>query len=145
MGNTTVANLLLRFLTRGLAGRRSRSERLAGTASKAPGRPPWPGQESHRFTASIRDNARLACPDASDLEAEPALRRGRARAAAPVLALDEPTALLDPDTASELIADAFAAAREQSVLRITRRTEGLELADWVVSLAPRESRVRFVR
>ena len=35
------------------------------------------GQESHPFTASIRDKARLACPGASDRAAEPALRRAR--------------------------------------------------------------------
>ena len=57
-------------------------------------------------------------------------------AAAPVLVLDEPTAHLDPHTASELIADVLSAAREQSVLLITHRTEGLELVDRVVSLAP---------
>jgi hypothetical protein len=42
---------------------------------------------------------------------------------------------LDHPTASELIADVFSAAREQSVLLITHRTEGLELVDRVVSLA----------
>lgn len=35
------------------------------------------GQDSHLFTASIRDNVRLARPDASDWEIEQALRRAR--------------------------------------------------------------------
>jgi hypothetical protein len=38
--------------------------------------------------------------------------------------------------ASELIADVFSAARERSVFLITHRTEGRELVDRVVSLAP---------
>ena len=35
------------------------------------------GQESHLFSASIRDNVRLARPGASDAEVEGALRRAR--------------------------------------------------------------------
>ncbi len=54
---------------------------------------------------------------------------------APVLVLDEPTAHLDPVTATELIRDVFSAARDQSVLLITHRGEGLELVDRVVELA----------
>ena len=57
-------------------------------------------------------------------------------AAPPVLMLDEPTAQMDPHAAGELIVDVFSAAREQSVLLIKHRTEGLELVDRVVSLAP---------
>jgi thiol reductant ABC exporter CydC subunit len=53
---------------------------------------------------------------------------------APVLVLDEPTAHLDPRTASELMRDVFAAAGERTVLLITHRGEGLELVDRVVSL-----------
>jgi ABC-type transport system involved in cytochrome bd biosynthesis fused ATPase/permease subunit len=53
---------------------------------------------------------------------------------APVLVLDEPTAHLDPDTAADLIRDVFDAAREQTVLLITHRDEGLDLVDRVVSL-----------
>jgi thiol reductant ABC exporter CydC subunit len=59
-------------------------------------------------------------------------------AAGPVLVLDEPTAHLDPSTASELMRDVFAAARDQTVLLITHRTEGLELVDRVVALEPPE-------
>jgi len=53
---------------------------------------------------------------------------------APVLVLDEPTAHLDHATAEAVVADAFAAAGERSVLLITHRSEGLELVDEVVGL-----------
>jgi ATP-binding cassette, subfamily C, bacterial CydC len=53
---------------------------------------------------------------------------------APVLILDEPTAHLDPPTAAELIEDVFAAAGARSVLLITHRAEGLDLADDLVVL-----------
>ena len=128
------------------------------------------GQESHLFTASIRDNLRLARPSASDSELEQALRRARiwewidqlpdrletlvgeegrelsggqrqrivlARALladAPVLVLDEPTAHLDPSTATELIRDVLSAARDRTVLLITHRSEGLDLVDRVLTL-----------
>ena len=170
-GKTTVANLLLRFLDpdRGhvtLAGRDLcdyRQEDVRRAISVA-------GQDSHLFSASIRDNVRLARPDASDDDLRDALRRARiwdwistlpdgldtfvgeegrelsggqrqrialARAlvaGAPVLVLDEPTAHLDPLTASELVDDVFAAAGERTVLLITHRTEGLDLVDRVVTL-----------
>jgi thiol reductant ABC exporter CydC subunit len=54
----------------------------------------------------------------------------------PVLVLDEPTAHLDPSTASELIVDVLAAARGRTVLLITHRSEGLELVDRVLTLRP---------
>ena len=128
------------------------------------------GQESHLFSASIRENVRLARPDASDEEIEEVLRRARiwdwvqrlpdgldtfvgelgrelsggqrqrivlARAllaGAPVLVLDEPTAHLDPATATELVRDVFSAARDQTMLLITHRREGLDLVDRVVTL-----------
>jgi ATP-binding cassette, subfamily C, bacterial CydC len=53
---------------------------------------------------------------------------------APVLLLDEPTAHLDPETAAALVRDVFAAADGRSVLLITHRPEGLDLADEVVTL-----------
>ena len=59
-------------------------------------------------------------------------------AGAPVLLLDEPTAHLDGPTAEELIRDVLAAADGSSVLLITHRPEGLELADRVVTLLPPE-------
>jgi ABC-type transport system involved in cytochrome bd biosynthesis fused ATPase/permease subunit len=53
---------------------------------------------------------------------------------APVLLLDEPTAHLDHQTAEGLLHDVFAAADDRSVLLITHRPEGLDLADRVVRL-----------
>ncbi len=170
-GKTTIVNLLLRFLDPEegkvtLAGRDLREfdqEDVRGLIAVA-------GQDSHLFSASIRDNVRLPRGDASDWDVEQALRRARiwdwihqlpdgvdtlvgeegrelsggqrqrivlARAllaAAPVLVLDEPTAHLDPATATELVRDVFSAAPEQTVLLITHRDEGLELVDRVVRL-----------
>ena len=170
-GKTTVANLLLRFLDpeQGrvtMAGhdlRSYRQEDVRRAISVA-------GQESHLFSASIRDNVCLACPDAGDEEVEQALRRARiwesvcrlpeglsthvgeqgrelsggqrqrivlARALladSPVLVLDEPTAHLDPGTATELVRDVFAAAGNRTILLITHRGEGLDLVDRVVTL-----------
>jgi thiol reductant ABC exporter CydC subunit len=54
----------------------------------------------------------------------------------PVLVLDEPTAHLDPETASELMRDVFAAVGDRTVLLITHRSEGLELVDRVVRIDP---------
>ena len=168
--------LLLRFLDpeRGrvtLAGedlRRYRQEDVRSLIAVA-------GQDAHLFSASIRDNLRLARPEASDddLARRPALgphprlgaslpdgldtlvgEEGRelsggqrqrivlARALlteAPVLVLDEPTAHLDPPTAKGLVRDVFAAAGGRTVLLITHRPEGVDLADEVVVL--REPRV----
>ncbi len=170
-GKTTVANLLLRFLDpehgqvtvagRDLRDFRQQDIRCAISVA---------GQDSHLFSASIRDNVRLPRPRASDSEIEQALRRARiwdwidqlpnrletlvgeqgrelsggqrqrivlARAllaGAPVLVLDEPTAHLDPGTASELIHDVFEAAGGSTVLLITHRGEGLDLVDRVLTL-----------
>ncbi len=170
-GKTTVAKLLQRFLDpehgqvmiAGRDVREYRQEDVRHLVSVA-------GQESHLFSASLRDNVRLARPDASDDELADALRRARiwdwicrlpdgldtfvgeegrelsggqrqrivlARAllaGAPVLVLDEPTAHLDPQTASELVDDVFSAAGDRTVLLITHRTEGLDLVDRVVTL-----------
>jgi ATP-binding cassette, subfamily C, bacterial CydC len=59
---------------------------------------------------------------------------------APLLVLDEPTAHLDPPTAKALIEDIFAAAGERSVLLITHRGEGLDLADELVVLSDDQTR-----
>jgi thiol reductant ABC exporter CydC subunit len=77
-GKTTVVNLLLRFLDpeqgrvtlggRDLRDYRQEDVRRAIAVA---------GQESHLFSASIRDNVRLARPGASDGEVEDALRRAR--------------------------------------------------------------------
>jgi thiol reductant ABC exporter CydC subunit len=77
-GKTTITNLLLRFLDPE-SGRvtiagcdlcRYRLEDVRRVFAVA-------GQDSHVFTASIRDNVRLANPGASDWEIEQALRRAR--------------------------------------------------------------------
>jgi thiol reductant ABC exporter CydC subunit len=77
-GKTTVTNLLLRFLDPEhgrvtIAERDVRDYRqtdIRGMISVA-------GQESRLFLGSIRDNVRLARPEASDGEIEQALRRAR--------------------------------------------------------------------
>jgi thiol reductant ABC exporter CydC subunit len=77
-GKTTVVNLLLRFLDPEagrvtLAGRDLREYRqqdVRRTIAVA-------GQESHLFSASIRENVRLARPEAPDREIALALRRAR--------------------------------------------------------------------
>jgi ATP-binding cassette, subfamily C, bacterial CydC len=170
-GKTTVVNLLLRFLDPeegavtldGRDLREYRQEDVRRAIAVA-------GQDSHLFSTSIRNNVRLARPDASDSEIENVLRRARiwewvdsladgadtrvgeegrelsggqrqrivlARALlahSPVLVLDEPTAHLDPGTATALVQDVMAAAEDRTVLLITHRPEGLELVDRVVSL-----------
>ena len=73
-----MANLLLRFLDpeQGrvtLAGRDLRDYRQADVRRAIA----VAGQDSHLFSASIRDNLRLARPDADDGEIEAALRRAR--------------------------------------------------------------------
>jgi ATP-binding cassette, subfamily C, bacterial CydC len=170
-GKTTVVNLLLRFLDPEagrvtLAGRDLRDYRQEDVRRAIA----VAGQESHLFSTSIRENVRLARPDASDCDVEDALRRARiwdwietlpdgwdtrvgetgrelsggqaqrltlARALladAPVLVLDEPTAHLDPATATELMSDIFAAGADRSILLITHRNEGLDLVDEIVTL-----------
>jgi thiol reductant ABC exporter CydC subunit len=58
---------------------------------------------------------------------------------APVLVLDEPTAHLDARTAKRLVEDLFSAARDRTVLLITHRPEGVDLADEVVVLRDRDA------
>jgi ATP-binding cassette, subfamily C, bacterial CydC len=77
-GKTTVANLLLRFLDPEegrvtLAGRDLREYRQEDVRRAVA----LAGQDSHLFSAGIRDNVRLSRPDADDREVEDALRRAR--------------------------------------------------------------------
>jgi ATP-binding cassette, subfamily C, bacterial CydC len=77
-GKTTVVNLLLRFLDPEvgrvtLAGRDLREYRQEDVRRAFA----VAGQESHLFSASIRDNVCLARPGASDDDVEEALRRAR--------------------------------------------------------------------
>ncbi|HEX6762178.1 MAG TPA: thiol reductant ABC exporter subunit CydC [Gaiellaceae bacterium] len=170
-GKSTVANLLLRFLDPEdgrvlIAGRDAREYRQEDVRRLIA----LAGQDSHLFSTSIRDNLRLAKPDADDEALERALRRARiwdwvaalpdgldtlvgeqgrelsggqrqrlvvARALlanTPVLVLDEPTAHLDPETATALVDDVLDAAGDASVLLITHRGEGIDRMDEVVSM-----------
>ncbi|HEY1597070.1 MAG TPA: thiol reductant ABC exporter subunit CydC [Thermoleophilaceae bacterium] len=77
-GKTTVANLMLRFLDPNsgrvtLAGRDLRNYRQEDVRRAIA----VAGQESHLFSTSIRENVRLARPEASDPDIEAALRRAR--------------------------------------------------------------------
>ena len=77
-GKTTVTNLLLRFIDPEagrvtLAGRDLREYRQKDVRRVVA----VAGQDSHLFSASIRDNVLLARPGASDRELEAALRRAR--------------------------------------------------------------------
>jgi thiol reductant ABC exporter CydC subunit len=77
-GKSTVTNLLLRFLDPeagrvtigGCDLRELRQEDVRRTVAVA-------GQDSHLFSTSIRENVRLARPEAGDGEIETALRRAR--------------------------------------------------------------------
>jgi ATP-binding cassette, subfamily C, bacterial CydC len=77
-GKTTVANLLLRFIDPEagrvtLAGRDLREYRLEDVRRAIA----VAGQDSHLFSTTIRENVRLARPEATDDELEGALRRAR--------------------------------------------------------------------
>jgi ATP-binding cassette, subfamily C, bacterial CydC len=173
-GKTTVANLFLRFLDPEsgrvtLAGRDLREYRQEDVRRAIA----VAGQDSYLFSTSVRENVRLARPEATDAELEHALRRAQiwewveslpqgwdtlvgeegrevsggqrqrialARALlaeSGVLVLDEPTAHLDTDTASDLVRDVLEAAAGRSVLLITHRPERLDLVDEVHELPPR--------
>ena len=170
-GKTTVAELLVRFLDpdRGrveigsINARDLRQQDVRSIVS-------LDGQEAYLFATTIRENVRLARPDATQTEIDTALGKAKisdwvrslpegsdtfvgeegahvsggerrrialARtflAGAPVIVLDEPTAHLDAETASSLVADALGAADGTSVLLITHRAEDLPLVDEVVRL-----------
>jgi thiol reductant ABC exporter CydC subunit len=77
-GKTTVSNLLLRFLDPESGRVTVAGEDLRGYAAQDVRRSiSVAGQDSHLFTASIKDNVRLSRPDASDWDVEQALRRAR--------------------------------------------------------------------
>jgi ATP-binding cassette, subfamily C, bacterial CydC len=77
-GKTTIVNLLLRFLDpesgRITLGSRDLREYNQADVRRAIS---VAGQDSHLFSATIRDNVRLARPEASDNELEDALRRAQ--------------------------------------------------------------------
>ena len=78
VGKTTITNLMLRFLDPE-AGRVTIADQdLRAYAAQDVRRAiAVAGQDSHLFTASIKDNVRLPRADASDWEVEQALRRAR--------------------------------------------------------------------
>ena len=171
-GKTTVVRLLLRFIDpeRGrvtLAGedlRRYRQEDVRSVIAVA-------GQDAHLFSASIRDNLKLAKPEATDDDLARALRS--ARILDWVLSLPDGLDTLVGEEGRELLGgqrqrivlaralltdapaprarradraprsadrqaahprDVFAAAGWRTVLLITHRPEGVDLADEVVVL-----------
>src|SRR6185437_5093949 len=77
-GKTTIVNLLLRFLDpetgRVLLGGHDLREYRQSDVRRAIA---VAGQDAHLFSASIRDNVRLGCPDATEAELVGALRRAR--------------------------------------------------------------------
>ncbi len=170
-GKSTVASVLLRFCdpvggTVTLDG--ADLGRYAGEAVRTVigGCP----QDPHIFDTSIRDNLRLARPDATDEELAAAagqarllawidglpagwdtlvgahgaamsggerqrLALARALLADPaVLILDEPTAHLDPETRTALMADLLGVTAGRATLLITHELEGLDQVDEIVVL-----------
>ncbi|WP_405584043.1 thiol reductant ABC exporter subunit CydD [Streptomyces sp. NBC_01190] len=154
-GKTTLAQVLLRFLdvqkgTYTLAGQDAASldgddvRRLVGLCA----------QDAHVFDSTVRENLRLARPEADDDDLREALAAARldidldtavgehgarlsggmrqrlalARALLarfPVLILDEPAEHLDLPTADALTADLLAATRGRTTLIVTHRLAGL--------------------
>ncbi|MGN6167341.1 MAG: thiol reductant ABC exporter subunit CydC, partial [Solirubrobacteraceae bacterium] len=77
-GKTTIVNLLLRFLDpEGGRVTISGQDLRAYAAQDVRRAISVAGQDSHLFTASIKDNVRLSRPDASEWEVEQALSRAR--------------------------------------------------------------------
>ncbi|MFP5069830.1 thiol reductant ABC exporter subunit CydC [Pseudonocardia nantongensis] len=123
--------------------------------------------DPHVFDSTVRENLRLAAPQADDTALAAALHRvgltglglddrvgahggrlsggmrrrlalARALLADPaVLVLDEPTAHLDPDTRDAVLDDLLAAARGRSVLLITHDPVVLDRASAVYTLRDR--------
>jgi ATP-binding cassette subfamily C protein CydCD len=164
-GKSTLAAVLARFLTP-LAGQVT----LNGTRIADLPEPEFRklvvlvGDETeHVFASTVRENLRLARPDATDDELRDTLRRtgldleldtrlgtggstisggqrkrlatARALLAGPaLLILDEPTEGLDGDSAEALMADLLGATGDRTVLVLTHRTDGLTLADRVLQI-----------
>jgi ABC-type transport system involved in cytochrome bd biosynthesis fused ATPase/permease subunit len=77
-GKTTIVNLMLRFLDPEAGRVTLAAQDLSAYAAQDVRRAiAVAGQDSHLFTASIRDNVRLSAPDATDREVEQVLRRAR--------------------------------------------------------------------
>ncbi|WP_431958921.1 thiol reductant ABC exporter subunit CydD [Actinacidiphila sp. bgisy160] len=163
-GKTTLAHVLLRFLdveagTYTLAGTDATAldgdavRRMVGLCA----------QDAHAFDSTVRENLRLARPNADDAELRKALAAARldldldlpvgehgtrlsggqrqrlalARALLadfPVLVLDEPAEHLDLATADALTADLLAATTGRTTVLITHRLTGLEEVDEILVL-----------
>ncbi len=164
-GKSTLAGVLFGFL--GPEAVRGGSVTLGGT--ELLGRDPddvravvgGVPQDPHVFDSTVRENLRLARPDATDGELRAVLDRiglahleldepvgthgrrlsggmrrriavARALLADPaVLVLDEPTAHLDPETRDAVLDDVLAATRGRSVLLITHDPACMRRADTV--------------
>jgi ATP-binding cassette, subfamily C, bacterial CydC len=90
----------------------------------------WKPQPSKaRYLASKQERrARLGRAAAHGCPRAPVRR-------APVLVwTNEPAAHLDPETARTVVAEAFDAAEDRSVLLITHHEEGLDLVDEIIPL-----------
>jgi ATP-binding cassette subfamily C protein CydCD len=124
----------------------------------------------HVFASTVRENLRLARPDAGDVELAHALGRvglgdwplsrrlgsggttmsggqrkrfatARALLADPaLLILDEPTEGLDEPAAEALMADLLDASAGRTVLLLTHRTEGLNRVDRILEIAAGRTR-----
>ncbi|RZT86539.1 ATP-binding cassette subfamily C protein CydC [Pseudonocardia sediminis] len=164
-GKSTLASVLFRFLdpesgTVTLGGADLLAHSPYAVRAAVSGVP----QDPHVFDSTVRENVRLARPDATDPELRSVLDRvglaaldldhgvgahgmrlsggmrrrlalARALLTDPaLLVLDEPTAHLDPDTRDAVLDDLLTASAGRSVLLITHDPACLRRADTVVTL-----------